>query len=287
MDICATVGVNGASFVARSSTFEPDLVDVFVRALENPGFSLVDTWELCTAYFAPANRLNRSAIGEVQEALGMPAGVLQDAPRGEFAAAYRQSATGQGDSQPRKGTPLQLAYPHRLEDPVRLLLAGAAGKKTVSAAGALARAGIRSGLFVTQRDDYPVTVKTGHVLSQLILSPREILYSGVPVPDVAIVLFPEGLSKARPSLAAMPPGATIYLESSLPEIETPASVIPLDLNGLPGWERKKEFWALIALGRLLRDTPMLPLEALLESFGGDGTLAQRQREAVEAGAGLG
>ena len=136
MDICATVGVNGASFVARSSTFEPDLVDVFVRALENPGFSLVDTWELCTAYFAPANRLNRSAIGEVQEALGMPAGVLQDAPRGEFAAAYRQSATGQGESQPRKGTPLQLAYPHRLEDPVRLLLAGAAGKKTVSAAGA-------------------------------------------------------------------------------------------------------------------------------------------------------
>lgn len=286
MDICATVGVNGASFVARSSTFEPDLVDVFVRALENPGFSLVDTWELCTAYFAPANRLNRSAIGEVQEALGMPGGVLHHAPRGEYAATYRESAAGQGTLAPRQGSPLESTYGHQLEAPIRLLLAGAAGKKTVSAAGALARAGIRSGLFVTQRDDYPVTVKTGHVLSQLILSPREILYSGVPTPDVAIVLFPEGLAKARGNLAAMAPGATVYLESSLPEIETRASVIPLDLQGLPGWERKKEFWALIALGRLLRDTPILSLEALVESIGGEGDLAQRQRGAVGAGASL-
>ena len=57
----------------------------------------------------------------------------------------------------------------------------------------LAGAAIRSGLFVTQRDDYPVTVKTGHVLSELVLSPEEILYAGVPAPDVALVLFPEGL----------------------------------------------------------------------------------------------
>jgi pyruvate/2-oxoacid:ferredoxin oxidoreductase beta subunit/Pyruvate/2-oxoacid:ferredoxin oxidoreductase gamma subunit len=282
MDICATVGVNGASFVARSSTFEPDLVDVFVRALENPGFSLVDTWELCTAYFASANRLNKKALQETQELLGMPPGVLYDDPREEYAAASQEAARGKG-GEPRGGRPITASHAHALEAPLRVLLAGAAGKKTVSAAGALAGAAIRSGLFVSQRDDYPVTVKTGHVLSELVLSPEEILYAGVPAPDVALVLFPEGLAKASGALSAMGPAGRIYLESSLPEVETRAEVIPMDLHALPGWERRKEFWAMIGLGRMLADLAPFPPEALLDAIGTEGELAERRREAVQLG----
>lgn len=283
MDICATVGVNGGSFVARASTFDRDLSDLFLRALENPGFSLVDTWELCTAYFAAANRLNRGAISEIQESLGMTAGVLYDAPRPEYAAAYRDSLAAETTRPALAGRPLATTHRHALDHPVRILLAGAAGKKTVSAAGALARAGIRSGLFVTQRDDYPVTVKTGHVLSELVLSPEEVLYAGVSSPDIALVLFPEGLAKARPMLSAMSPASRVYVESSLPEVETAGTVVSLDLHTLPGWERRKEFWALIALGAITEETRVVPTGALMAAIGGSGELADRRREAVEKG----
>ena len=52
-----------------------------------------------------------------------------------------------------------------------------------------------SGLWATQRDDYPVSVMSGYSVSEVILSRDEILYMGIEKPDILAVLTPEGLSQ--------------------------------------------------------------------------------------------
>jgi Pyruvate/2-oxoacid:ferredoxin oxidoreductase gamma subunit len=56
-----------------------------------------------------------------------------------------------------------------------LVIAGSAGGKVRSTGRVLGEAAILSGLWAAQQDDYPVTVQTGHSISELIFSPREIL----------------------------------------------------------------------------------------------------------------
>jgi len=74
-------------------------------------------------------------------------------------------------------------------------VAGKAGGKVRSNARTVAAAGVLSGLWATQRDDYPVTVKSGHSISEIILSPEEILYTGIERPDALIIVAEEGLNK--------------------------------------------------------------------------------------------
>ncbi len=60
MDICTTVAVNGASFVARTTSFDKNLPDLIAEAILNEGFSLIDIWELCTAYYVPNNQFSKT-----------------------------------------------------------------------------------------------------------------------------------------------------------------------------------------------------------------------------------
>jgi pyruvate/2-oxoacid:ferredoxin oxidoreductase beta subunit len=283
MDICGTVAVNGASFVARTSTFDPGITDLLVAAMDNDGFSLVDVWELCTAYFAPANKLNRAAVDSTIQGLGFSTGVLVDQPRAEYCAAYRAQHSAIMGQPTLTPSPIATTFAHAMDQPLRMVVAGAAGKKIVSAVASFARAGLSAGLWASQRNDYPVTVKTGHVVSELILSPSEVLYSGVPRPDVVMALFPEGFKKVRGTMESMGPEGIIYLEASLPDVETRARVVRLDLASVEQWGRRKESWALMGLGRFLHDTQPFPPEALEESVGSRGELGEQLRLVVRAG----
>jgi len=77
------------------------------------------------------------------------------------------------------------------------MIAGAAGQKIGTAAAMFCRGAILAGLWATQQNDYPVTVKTGHSTADVILSPQPVLHLGITDPDVMIVLFSEGLAKER------------------------------------------------------------------------------------------
>ena len=284
MDICGTAEVNGASFVARTTTFDPDVTELMGRALDNDGFSLVDVWELCTAYYAPTNKLSRKSMEGLLESLAFPTGILVDAPRPEYAKAYRAQHADESGRSAREvmpARPLTPAFSSDLDRPLSWVIAGAAGKRIGSAAGALARGGVLAGLWATQRNDYPVTVRTGFSLSEVILSPEEVLFTGTPSPDVVLDLFAEGHAKVAPRIRALGAHARVYRNAELPEVETAATVVTLDFSRLKGWERKKDAWALLAVVAALRDTGAYPLEALREAAGEFGAAA------VDAGLDLG
>jgi Pyruvate/2-oxoacid:ferredoxin oxidoreductase gamma subunit len=280
MDIAGTMALNGASFVARSSTFHPDVADLLFRALGNDGFSLVEVWELCTAYYATANKLSRKSMEGLLESLSFPTGVIVDQARTEYAKGYRAQGADQLGQQAMAARPITPRWDSQLRRPLSWVIAGAAGKRIGSAAGALARGGVLSGLWATQRNDYPVTVRTGFSLSEVILSPEEILFTGIPSPDVVLDLFPEGHGKVAARIKALGPDARVYRSAEVPAVETRAKVTTLNFAALKGWERKKESWAVMAVAAAVRDTGAYPLEALREAAG------QGSADAVEAGLGL-
>ena len=178
LDICATVAVNGAGYVWRGTSFDEDLPERIAEAMDAKGFALLDIWELCTAYFVRSNKFTRRAFQTTLDELGWSAGLLQHRPElPEYATAYRAarqagpllrgSGAHPGDPAVRPRPPLR---------PAR----GRVGRRPGPLGVRLtAQAAIRSGLYAAQADDYPITVRSGHSLSTLVLSPEPLDFAGV------------------------------------------------------------------------------------------------------------
>lgn len=279
MDICGTVAVNGASFVARSTTFDRTLPDLVAMAIDNEGFSLIDVWELCTAYYVRDNHLNRKKLNQAMEACGFEGGVLRNKPRPEYARAYRDAVADQLGSPVGIPKGLDRKYDHSLFAPLHIVIAGAAGKRIGSAAAAFCRGGLLSGLWAVQRNDYPVTVRSGYSVSEVILSPNEIYYTGIEKPDLMVVIFPEGLNKIAQQINSMTADGSIYLSSQLPSVNTPASKYVLDFRK---YGKKPEYWAVMALAESLRHLRVYPLEAFRQALTAQNRYAQESLAAVDS-----
>jgi len=261
LDLCATVNVCGAGFVARSTVFDRELSDLIARALGHDGFALVDIWELCTAYFSPNNRFKKSDMMELLEYGGWATGILAQNDRPEYARTYHQQVAKQTGQATDRGYLLDPRFTARLDRRLKVVIAGAAGGRVRSTGHLLGRGAVLSGLYATQRDDYPVTVMTGHSVCEMILDTAPIGYTGIARPDVLILVAEEGRAKAMPRLAAMTPEARAYVAADLLPVKTQAQIIPLDFKRLDfGLTRRNR--AILALGAVLRREGWYPYEAI-------------------------
>ena len=88
-----------------------------------------------------------------------------------------------------------------------------------------------SGLYATQKDDYPITVRTGHSIAEVILSPEHIHYTGIDTPDIVLLLSVDGLNQIIRRVPEYPATTRIYAEESLvPLLKTQAQIISLPLK---------------------------------------------------------
>jgi 2-oxoglutarate ferredoxin oxidoreductase subunit beta len=277
IDICSTVAVNGAGFAARTTVFDKSLPDLIADAIQHDGFALVDIWELCTAYFAPANRFKKETLEKTLNQLEFPTGVLQRRDRPEYSRAYRAAHQDQQGQPTLTPHPLEPRYTGRLPARQGWVIAGAAGQKIGTAAAAFCRGAILSGLWATQQNDYPVTVKSGHSVADVILSPDPILHMSITDPDVMLVLFPEGLAKERARISLLSPDATLVITTDLMPVETSARIITLDFSKTA---QPKTYWTIMALAEILRQTGVYPLDALRDAV--SGPYAEKNRAAIAA-----
>ncbi len=283
MDICQTVAVNGASFVARTTSFDKGLTDLLSQAIQNDGFSLVDIWELCTAYYVPNNRFSKSLLENTLEKLKFPTGIIQHAARPEYSRAYQVSIEQEAGKAPMSIRPIQVKYRSELDRRMGIVIAGAAGKKINSTATLFCQGAMLSGLWVTQRNDYPVTVKSGHSVSEVILARDEIGYTGIPKPDLVVLLFKEALAVIKDQLSEMTEGDVLFINTGLLPIETKARIIPINFTDLGKWSGKKEYWAIIALAKVLEIMHIYPLAAYKEAVSARAEFAAENLAAIEAG----
>jgi pyruvate/2-oxoacid:ferredoxin oxidoreductase beta subunit/Pyruvate/2-oxoacid:ferredoxin oxidoreductase gamma subunit len=260
LDLCATTAAAGAPWVYRATAFDEDLPDVLARAISQPAFAMVDVWELCAAYYMPQNDLKKRQLFELIESLGLSLGLQVDRPRAEYTELQRRTRQIAG-SPVRSKVPIEPCHPHGLERQTGIVIAGSAGQKIRSTAALLAEGAIFAGLKATQKDDYPITVMTGHSVSEIILSPERIDYTGIDQPDYVVLISDDGLRRVRGRMAALPPSCVVYADDSLVLPLTPARVCRLALQTLRS-EVGPLGVATAALGALLQDSGVYPVEAM-------------------------
>ena len=264
-DIARTVAVNGATYVWRGTTFEADLPDRIAEAITHPGFALLDIWELCTAYFVPNNNFSRKLLMDLQHQLGLEMGLLCKSERAEYTQFHQEMIAQHQGEPPLPSRPLEPHYRANLTRPFRLVIAGKAGGKVRSTARLVAAGGVLCGLWATQQDDYPVTIMSGHSVSQVILSPEEILYAGVEKPDVLVITAAEGLAKASHFLHRMTPEDTVFVTPAFKEVVTPARKIEINPREASIRVTRTNETALV-LFAVLRLLDLYPLDALAEAI---------------------
>jgi pyruvate/2-oxoacid:ferredoxin oxidoreductase beta subunit/Pyruvate/2-oxoacid:ferredoxin oxidoreductase gamma subunit len=286
LDICGTVAANGASFVARSTTFDKDLPNLIALAIQNEGFSLLDIWELCTAHFVPNNKFSKKALEDTLKTLDFPTGIILDNPKPEYSKAYRSVQADVLGKPAMVGLQISPKFDTNLGEPKEIMITGAAGTKISSAATIFGQGAVLSGLWVTQRDDYPVTVKSGHSIAEIIISPEEIKFTGIIKPDLMIVLFQQGLEKSRKRLAQLTKKDVLVISADLPEVNTPAKVFSIDFKTAGPLGRKKEYRAVMALATVLRHFDLYPLDAFKEAMAFHPRFLGENLAAVEASQGI-
>ena len=285
LDICATVAVNGAGYVWRGTSFDDDLPQRIAEAMDARAFALLDIWELCTAYFVRANKFTRRALDSTREELGFGSGLIQRRPDlPEYAAAYRAAAR---PGRPALGPfPIPVTQAATLDRRYALLVAGSAGGRVRSGVRLVAQAAIRSGLYAAQADDYPITVRTGHSVSTLVLSPEPLDFAGMDVPDAVVILSDDGLAKARPYLPRLGPDATVLAFPEFADLQTPARVVVLD-PAAAGTRLAKADQGLAACTAAVEVLGLFPTAALLEAGAGSGRYAEEVSKVVAAGLAMG
>jgi 2-oxoglutarate ferredoxin oxidoreductase subunit beta len=263
LDLARVLLASRAPFVARKLAQDRDLAEVIARAIAHPGFALVEALELCTAYGTRWNQLTGAQLQRVAENAGYALGVLRDEPRETFGETCRRrhsSAPTPLSSSCIAEYPRESAAPSSpLAAPVGIVLAGSAGEGVQAAASLLGHAAMRSGLHVTQKNDNPVTQGTGFSVSELILSPQEILFTGIESPDVMLVVSADGARElARSGAFERVREETLVLADAgvaLPELPCTVLRFPFRAAGA-------KLAALAGLVQWLDLTAALPMDAL-------------------------
>jgi Pyruvate/2-oxoacid:ferredoxin oxidoreductase gamma subunit len=119
----------------------------------------------------------------------------------------------------------------------------------ITAVELLCIAGLTAGLRTTQKNEYNITVLRGPSISELILSPEEIDYSGIDSPTVIVALDQEGVDRRRDLFEGLAEDALIIQISgvSLPASKARAHCVDLKAQGI-----KSPDWALASLAVLAK-----------------------------------
>ncbi len=195
LDLCRTVSAAGATYVTRCSSYEKDLPGELERAISHKGFSAVDMWGVCTGRYTGKNRWTPNTIKDSLADLPDARGVVAENMREEYGAAYRKHAQGLPPVPPPTTVEKEFSAPE--EGRIEVAVLGSAGMRIVTAGDLLCLAALTAGLNTSQKNDYNITVLRGPSVSEMILDPSEIGYTGIHSPRAILALSDEGVTRRR------------------------------------------------------------------------------------------
>ncbi|MGC9467981.1 MAG: thiamine pyrophosphate-dependent enzyme [Anaerolineae bacterium] len=270
LDIAQTVAVNGASYVWRGTAFEPDLDEQIETALTHNGFALLDIWELCVAYYASVNRVNPKQLKATMSELDLQEGVICRSDRVEGTQALQEGWASLRDAPAALSNALEVQYSSELDRAFSVVIGGAAGAHVRTAGHLLTTAATMSGLWTTQRDEYGVTVRSGHSISEVILSPEPIQYTGITEADVIFLFSEEAVAKTTARLGGSGRGQTLFVMQDLvpllpDDVMKKSEVRVLAADRLRGVARSSITLALVAAAAVHQG--FLSPESLITSAG--------------------
>jgi 2-oxoglutarate ferredoxin oxidoreductase subunit beta len=267
LDICQVAQSAGAAYVTRCSGYRPDLAAEIQRAIEFEGFAVLDIWGVCPGRYTKKNRLTPKAIDAALAKLPAVEGPVTENDRQEYGRHYRKLT---GELKPSAEPPrIEARFQPPNSQRQEVIILGSAGQRIITAGEILCLAGLSAGLNTTQKNEYNITVLRGPSISELILSPEEIDYTGIGNPDVIVALDQEGVDRRRDMFASLNSN-TLILQSN--GGEGPAANARINKIDLKSQKIKKIDWALASLsvlaklGRII--TPEMLAAALAIKFKG-------------------
>ena len=195
MDLCQVASCAGAAYVSRCSAYRQDLAQEIARAVGFEGFAVLDIWGVCPGRYTKQNRLTPQSIDKALARLPATEGPVPENARSEYGRLYRELAAKQKPPAPAPGIRAVFDSPEKGRHEVVIL--GSAGHRIITAGEILGLAGLSAGLRATQKNEYDITVLRGPSISEVILSPQEIVYTGIDRPTVVLALSQEGVDRRK------------------------------------------------------------------------------------------
>jgi 2-oxoglutarate/2-oxoacid ferredoxin oxidoreductase subunit beta len=268
LDICRLADAAGAPFVARISALASDLSDVIECGLRFSGFAVIDIPAICTGRYARKNKVTPEDIDK--KIARMPAyhGLLDHNQRREYGEYYQHLAAEQKMVQ----APPQINPAQRppVGEKIGLIIVGNAGQRISTAGELLALAGITGGFHVTQKNSNDITVLRGASISEVVLWPEQIGFTGIEQPDVILALGQEGVNRRKSLFSRLKPDSFVLCAQG---VVVPDCSVELHHADFKKQSIRDQDWALAALALLAGwnrvINPALLQSALKNRFRGD------------------
>lgn len=253
-DICQMAVTAGASFVSRVIG-TVDFSDVLSKAFATKGFSLVEVMEICPSYGVKANPGMK--LKNIIEEAGLEVKTFIEKEIDYYKPELRTRTKRLLFDEEK----IDIKYKSELKKPVDILLSGSAGEGVQSAAELFAKAAVKSGLNVSKKGSYPVTVGVGFSSADIKISPNEILFTGTKEPDIIIVTSQEGLDFSSTTIKNSN-NSIIFSDTSLSLPNTNAKIIEYDFRNKVSTKNV----SLYALLYFLNYSKTFPIEAFIDTI---------------------
>jgi pyruvate/2-oxoacid:ferredoxin oxidoreductase beta subunit/Pyruvate/2-oxoacid:ferredoxin oxidoreductase gamma subunit len=262
LDIGEVARCAGAPYVRRCSGYQKELPLLIQEAIEYEGFAVMDIWGICPGRYTKKNKLTPKMIDEILAKQPPLDGIMPENVRPEYGQHYRRLAAEQNKIPEPAIIDSQFKPPQTGRQEVILL--GSAGQRVITAGELLCLAGLTAGMRTTQKNEYNITVLRGPSISELILSPQQIDFTGIEKPNVVVALDQEGVDRRRDVFGRLTAESLVIQVggTSLPDSKARIHQIDLKDQGV-----KPSDWALaslVVLAKLKRIITRQMLEAALK-----------------------
>jgi pyruvate/2-oxoacid:ferredoxin oxidoreductase beta subunit/Pyruvate/2-oxoacid:ferredoxin oxidoreductase gamma subunit len=257
VDICQVAAAAGAAYVTRTSAYAPDLADEMAAAIDYAGFALIDMWGLCPGRYTKRNRITPKSIDASLNELPSYRGPVDGNQRQEYTRGYRD-ASGRL-ARPSRPANLAVQFQPPATGRQEVLILGSAGQRIVTAGELLCLAGMTAGWHATMKNDYPITVLRGHSVSELVLSPQPVDYTGIGTPKVVLALAQEGVQRRQKMLGGVGSDTVILKAADVALPDTSAKIANVDFKAL---QVKQPDRALAGLALLAKMNQIISAEML-------------------------
>jgi 2-oxoglutarate ferredoxin oxidoreductase subunit beta len=258
LDVCQIGVAAGATYVEREIATSKVLADRITGAIRYPGFSLMDIWGICPGRYLKKNRINYRQLEEEMARREVARGPVADNEREEYSAHYRRLAANTSSAGKVLRVPAVCDAP--IFQRTEILLLGAAGQYINTAGEILCLAGMSGGMHATQKNDYPITVLRGHSVSEVVLDPNPVGYTGIGKPSVVLCVAREGVARRKDIFGSLQRDTLIIKDSEFVLPDTVAKVIDIDFSGL---KIKNSLKALAALAALAGEGSVITKEMIM------------------------
>jgi len=263
LDLCKIAVDSGAEYVARFLATDKKIGSAIASAILHPGFALVELVELCTEYAVEMNSIEGRQLSRILRTHDQALGLLaQKHSRSEFTDRYRDKYPPHALSSSLFSHSVGGLSAPELGRRLEVVVAGSAGEKVQSSARKLCEGAMAQGLFCTQKNDNPVTQGSGFSLSEIIVSPEEVEFTGIQSPDAVVVVSNDGCHELqeRGTFEILTPNSIVVADAEVCPFATQAAVSRLPFRSSFGPQNA----ALHALDHMLKLMDFQPKLALCQ-----------------------